>query len=58
MVAGRWRGMLGRLDVRDALDQRYSEAFSNPVSKSCSLTYHSKFINEDSASGAEENLLQ
>jgi hypothetical protein len=24
MMAGRWRGMLDRLDVRDALDQAYS----------------------------------
>jgi len=27
---GRWRRLLGRLDVRDALDQSYSH-FSNPV---------------------------
>ena len=33
-----------------------SVTFDNPVNKS-SLTYHSKFINEDSGSGGEEILL-
>ena len=62
MMAERWRDMLGRLGVREALDQTYQSysrtlvTFSSPVSKS-SLTYHSEFINEDSALETEENLL-
>ena len=35
-MTGRWRGLLGRLDLRDALDQTYSRLlsyFSNPVSE-------------------------
>ena len=51
MMAERWWGMLERLGVRYALDQSYSRAsvtLNNPVSK-CPPTYHSEFINEDSA---------
>ena len=48
MMAEQWRCMLGRLDVRDALDQSYSKGsyyFSNLVSE-FPLTYM-YFIEED-----------
>ena len=57
-MAGRWRGMLGRLDVQDPLDRSYSKFlsyFSNPLSK-LPLTYHCEFIDKDSTSGAKRLL--
>ena len=42
-------GRVGRLHVRDALDQSYSKVskyFSNPVSE-FPLTYHCEFIEDD-----------
>ena len=41
-------GMLERLYVRDAFDQRYSNYFSNRVGKFL-LTYHNELIDEVSA---------
>ena len=49
-MAGRWRGMLGRLDVRDALDQtclNILSCFGDLVSKFL-LTYHCELIDGDS----------
>ena len=60
MMVGRWRSMLGRLDVQDALDQSYSGLSTSAIRRvDFPLTYHSELIDEDSAlfsAKSEENV--
>ena len=58
-MAGRWRGMLGRPDARDALDRYCIQGFLSRFSRHVSgfpLTYHIELIDEVSifSVGGEE----
>ena len=48
----RWQGILGRLDIRDALDRTYSGSLLHTVSE-FPLTYRSEVIDKDSTSEAK-----
>jgi hypothetical protein len=49
----RWQGILGRLDIRDALDRTYSGSLLHNTVSEFPLTYRSEVIDKDSTSEAK-----